>query len=87
MPSIDEIQNQIKNLSGLESFLGRREIKELPSILWDNEKVENIIQGLYNNGNGILVGTNKRLIFIDKGIIFGIKVEDFSYDKISSIQY
>jgi len=46
-----------------------------------------LIQGTYNNGNGILVATNKRLIFIDKGLVFGLKVEDFPFDKISSIQY
>jgi len=87
MPSIFEIQSQIKNLGGFESFLGRKEIKELPSILWEDECVENIIQGTYNNGNGILVATNRRLVFVDKGFLFGLKVEDFPYDKISSIQY
>jgi len=87
MPTLTEIQSQIRNLDGFETFLGRKEIKELPNILWANETVENVIQGTYNNGNGILVATNRRLVFVDKGILFGLKVEDFSYDKISSIQY
>ena len=46
-----------------------------------------MIQGTYNNGNGILVATNKRLVFIDKGLLYGLKIEDFPFDKISSIQY
>jgi len=87
MPTLTEIESQIRNLDGFETFLGRREIKELPNILWTDETVENVIQGTYNNGNGILVATNRRLVFVDKGILFGLKVEDFSYDKISSIQY
>lgn len=87
MPTLDQITSQINNLGGLESFLGRREIKELPNVLWGDEVVENIIQGTYNNGNGILVATNRRLVFVDKGLIYGLKVEDFAYDKISSIQY
>ena len=87
MPTLEQIKTQIKSIDGLSKFLGRREIKELPDILWENENVENLIQGMYNNGNGILVATNKRLIFIDKGLVFGLKVEDFPYDKISSIQY
>lgn len=87
MPTLLEIEKQIKNLGGLETFLGKKEIKELPSILWYDENVENIIQGTYNNGNGILVATNRRLVFVDKGLLFGLKVEDFPYDKISSIQY
>lgn len=87
MPTLDEIKLRIKGLGGFESFLGRREIKELPNILWQDENVENVIQGIYNNGNGILVATNKRLIFVDKGILFGLRVEDFPYDKITNIQY
>ena len=35
---------------------------------------------------GVLVATNIRIIFLDKGF-FSAKVEDFPYDKISSIQY
>lgn len=27
------------------------------------------------------------MIFVDKGLIYGLRVEDFPYDKISSIQY
>lgn len=86
MPTLDEIQQQIKNLDGVSKFFGRREIKELPAILWQDEVVERIVQGLYNNGNGLLVGTNKRLIFVDKGV-FKLRVEDFPYDKLTSIQY
>lgn len=87
MPSLEEIKSQIQNIDGFEAFLGRKEIKELPNILWHDERVDNIIQGTYNNGNGILVATNKRLVFVDKGLLFGLKVEDFPFDKISSIQY
>lgn len=36
---------------------------------------------------GIIVATDRRLIFFDKGLFGGLKVEDFAYDKISSIQY
>ena len=68
-------------------MLFRSEIKELPSILWEDEKVEKITSGMYNNGNGILVATNKRLIFVDKGMLYGLRVEDFPYEKITSIQY
>lgn len=86
---LDEIKSQIQNLKidKVSSFLGRKEINELPNILSENEIVDNLIQGTFNNGQGILVSTNRRLIFIDKGLIYGLKVEDFPIDKITSIQY
>jgi hypothetical protein len=87
MPTYEQIREQISNLDGMSQFLGKREIKELPDILWENENIEKIVQGIYNGGNGILVCTNNRLIFIDKGLLYGLRVEDFPMEKISSIQY
>lgn len=87
MPDLEQIKTSIRNIDGASKLLGRKEIKELPSILWEDENIERLVQGVYNSGLGILVATNKRLIFIDKGLVYGLKVEDFPYDKITSIQY
>lgn len=86
---LDEIKKQIQELklSGVSNFLGRREINELPSIVAPTETIDNLAQGTYNNGQGILVSTNRRLLFVDKGMLYGLKVEDFPLDKITSIQY
>ncbi len=86
MPSLEEIREQIAHLDGTSRVLGRKEIKQLPNILWEDERVERIVQGSYNDGLGVLVATNKRLVFVDKGIV-GLRVEDFPYDRISSIEY
>ena len=86
MPTQEEIAEQITK-AGAGTFLHRKEVKELPHILWEDEHLEKIVEGWYNNGTGILVASNKRLIFIDKGLIYGLRVEDFPYDKITSIQY
>ena len=83
----EAIKAAISRLNGAEMWLGKREINELPSILWEDELPERIIQGFYAKGNGILVATNKRLVFVDKGMMWGLRVEDFPYDKISSIEY
>jgi Bacterial PH domain len=80
---LDVIVAQIAHLPGGKGFLGRKEVKQLPTILWEDEKVENIIRGFYANGTGILVATNKRLVFVDKGLA-KLRVEDFPYDKITS---
>lgn len=86
---LTEIKQQIQNLklSNVSSFLGRREINELPNILASVEIIDNVAQGTYNNSQGILVSTNRRLLFVDKGMLYGLKVEDFPLDKITSIQY
>lgn len=87
MPTLTEVELQIKSVDNGSKYFGKREIKELPNILWEDEKIEKLVQGLYEGSNGILVATNKRLIFVDKGVFWGLRVEDFPYDKITSIQY
>ena len=87
MPTADEVKQQIRNLDGGSKFLGRREIGELPKLLWGDERIERLIQGLYNNRYGILVATDRRVLFLDKSMFGGMKVEEFHYDKISSIQH
>lgn len=87
MPTLEEVKKQVSYLSGGSTFLGKAEIKELPNILWEDEEIKKASQGFYQNGNGLLVATNKRVIFLNKGIFGGLQVEDFSFDKISSIQY
>lgn len=87
MPSLDEIREQIKGLDGVNKLSEPREIGELPNILWDDEKVERIIEGFYIDKQGILVTTNKRLLFVGKGLFGGLRLQDFEYGKITSIQY
>lgn len=87
MPTLAEVKKQIGNIDGVSSLFGSREIKELPNILWEDEIIERIVQGTYRNGAGVLVATNKRLMFINKGLIYGLQVEDFQYSNISSIEY
>ncbi len=87
----DRIQLQLEAIgitkAATPAIWGRKEIAELGAIIADNEEMFGLVQGTYNNGQGILVATNKRLIFVDKGLIYGLKVEDFGLDKVSSIQY
>jgi len=87
MPTFEEVKSQLSYLNGANKFISRGEIKELPKILWEDEIIKKAVPGNYQNGNGMLVATNKRVIFLNKGFLGGLQVEDFSYDKISSIQY
>lgn len=85
---LQEIRDQLGSLDGVATLLGRREINDLPNILWDDEQVRGALQGLYGGGQGLLIATDRRMMFVDKKLIGNrVKVEDFPYDSISSIQY
>ncbi len=85
MPTKEQVLTKVKNLNGASRFLGRWEINELPKLLWEDEEIMRLSDGSYNSGIGIVVATNRRIIFINKGLL-SCQVEDFAYNKISSIQ-
>lgn len=66
-------------------FMVRRELKLLPEILHENEGVVNLAQGRYEGNEGLIAVTDRRVLFIDQGIVKSHR-EDFPYDKISSVQ-
>lgn len=75
------------DLKELAFAVAKKELKLLDGYLMENEYVEYVVQGFYDTRIGILACTQTRLIFLDRGMIFGVNVEDFPLDKISSIQY
>ncbi len=86
MPTLEEVKSRISHIDEVDTSLCRWAIKALPDILYEDEILEDLVQGWYEHERGILCATNKRLIFLDKGI-FRLKVKDFPYDRIDSIQY
>ena len=60
-----------------------REIKKLTSYLWDNETVNLMAGGTYGAGTGLVVLTDRRLLFLKDGVL-SKTTEDFPMEKISS---
>ena len=63
-----------------------REIKKLVEHLWEGETVERMVGGTYGKGNGLLVLTDRRVLFIIHGVM-SQQTEDFPIERISSIQW
>ena len=84
-PKTLAVAHAVRNMDGWDRSRTASEGKELPSILWENELPEMIVAGSYHLGNGMLVATDRRVLFVDKGML-SLKVEDFGYDKISSVE-
>lgn len=85
----DEINDQLISIGFNKEYIvwGRKELEELPNILSSEEKIKGIISGDYNNNSGILVTTSTRILFIHKHFFYGLKIEDFRLDKITTIKY
>lgn len=64
---------------------GRRELRNLDEHLWEGEKVEEMTTGAYGGGTGLIVLTDRRLLFFKDGWVAKTS-EDFPRDKVSSVQ-
>lgn len=65
---------------------GGREIKKLESHLWEGEHVTAMTTGAYGRGTGLVVMTDRRLLFVQDGVM-SKTTEDFPYSKISSVSW
>ncbi|MCY1570213.1 PH domain-containing protein [Staphylococcus pettenkoferi] len=92
-----EIQNENTELSkiykrfneiGVHDLFGtKKEVKELPLLLKENEKIMYATSGLFEGNTYLIICTDKRLLFLDKGMIYGLKFHEFPFDKINSVSY
>lgn len=84
---LGEIINEINNLPVKDNWGTRKEIAELPNILADDERIKAITSGLTEGNTWLIVCTNKRVLMLDKGLIYGLKVVDIPLDRINSISH
>lgn len=85
MPTLAQVKAQIKALPHKYIFYTKREINYLPQILTEDEQIVALTSGFHGNTTVLLVCTNRRLIFIDKGMFFGLKVKQLNLDRIQSL--
>lgn len=100
-PQIDSTHSLVQSVKGvgelrqdiaeaaetLTSKLGvKRELRKLIEYLWDGETVSSVVSGYYGKSAGLLVFTNRRILFVQDGAT-GSRSEDFLLDKVSSIQF
>ena len=70
---------------GDDQFFTKKELNHLPEILSDGEQVLAFSSGLMNGNTWLITLTDKRIIFLDKGMIYGLKQTMIDLDKVNSI--
>jgi hypothetical protein len=65
-PDIKQASDRMQNQIG-----AKREIRKLVEHLWEGEHVQHMVSGTYGPGNGLLVLTDRRLLFIVDGLRLG----------------
>ncbi|MFP3831631.1 PH domain-containing protein [Chryseobacterium sp. SIMBA_028] len=86
---LDEIKDQIIALNTQISIFANVEVNELANVLDRDERLIAITEGKYLNNNldGILISTERRVIFIDRNFFSNTVENDFPHHKIVSVQH
>jgi PH (Pleckstrin Homology) domain-containing protein/putative oligomerization/nucleic acid binding protein len=63
----------------------KKELRNLLDLLYEQELVVNLARGSYDGKQGLVVVTDRRVLFLSEGI-GRHKLEDFPYDKVTSVQ-
>ena len=86
--SKDELKAHFKTIAkkvGDDTFFTKKELYHLPEILSVGEEVIAFSSGLMDANTWVIVLTNKRIIFLDKGMLYGLKQTAIDLDKVNAI--
>jgi len=70
---------------GDDQFFTKKELAHLPKVLQDGEQVLAFSSGLMDGNTWLITLTDKRIIFLDKGLIYGLKQIAIDLDKVNAI--
>jgi len=86
MPTLEEIKSQIATIGQVGTFGTKKEIKYLPEILESDESVLYLTSGMMDGSTWLVVCTPKRVIFLDKGMLYGLQQRETPLEKINAIE-
>lgn len=87
MVDAKNVHEQLKQLKFGSSPFNQAEVRELPHILHEGEKILELVNGFYEGGVALLVATDMRVLLIDKKPLNYLTVEDLRFDMINEIDY
>lgn len=84
-----KIKAELEKLNANLSVFTKGEIKELPSLIPEDEKIVGITDAQFVNtlAAGILVATSKRMISVSKAMFGAAKINDYPNEKIKSVSF
>lgn len=83
----DDILEVIKETNSFFNIGARKEVKYLPNILRDDEEIYYVTSGRLQGNTWLITCTNKRLLFLDRGLFFGTRTKEFRLEKINGVSY
>ena len=85
MPTLQELEQQIDALPHRYVFYTRKEIRYLPKILTEGERILALTSGYMRTSTWLIVCTNYRVLFLHRGMLWGLHQVQMNLDRLQSI--
>lgn len=71
--------------TGDDRLFTRKELNYLPDVLSEGEQVLAFVSGILDGTSRLVTLTQWRIIFLDKGLLYGLKQTDIELDKVYAV--
>jgi hypothetical protein len=77
--------NRIATEMGDDQFFTKKELHYLPEIVREGEQVLAFTSGVMDGNTWLITLTDRRIIFLDKGMIYGLKQTVVDLDRVNAV--
>ena len=81
------VDTQLKALGDFHQWFAKKEIRHLPSVLNSDETIRAVTSGVYQGSTWLMTVTDQRILFLDKGMFYGVTQVELPLRQINSISY
>lgn len=81
------VDEQIKALGPFYQNFTKKEIQYLPQVMIEGETIKALTSGLHNNNTWLIAATDRRILFLDKGMIYGLRQIEIPLKQITSVSH
>ena len=82
---LEEEYKRIAQATGDDLFFTKKELYHLPTILLDEEQVLAFSSGMMDGKTWLIALTDRRVVFLDKGLLYGLRQTTVPIDKINAV--
>ena len=81
------VEKQLAKLNAKKRLGVGKELKHLHEVINKGENILGHTRGFYNGNTWLVCITDRRVLFLDKGMIYGMKSAEIPLDNVSSVNY
>ena len=81
------VEKQLAKVNAKKRLGVGKELKHLHEVINKGENILGHTRGFYNKNTWLICITDRRVLFLDKGMIYGMKQAEIPLDNVSSVNY